>query len=204
MDRRVKKTKQAIRDAYFTLLGRGSHKITISEIAKYADIDRKTFYLHYEDTDGIVKEFAEEKIGELVEWLKPGYHSKEPVSISMLFQNLNRLLEENLEYFKIMASNQKFEYFYYRLNDLFVHILMRDYQRFFHFSEAEFAVYADFYVSGILSAYMRWIREKPEISVDELASLVSTAAYGGLKELLAGQYFGTDRTEHDENDNRNV
>lgn len=187
MDRRVEKTKLAIRDAYFSLLGQGSHKITISEMARRANIDRKTFYLHYEDTDGIVKEFAEEKIGELVEWLKAGDESRQPVSIQMLFEKLNHLLEENLEYFKIMASNQKFEYFYYQLNDLFVQILTRDYRTFFQFSEEEFAVYAQFFVAGILSAYMRWIREKSEISIDELASLVGTAAYGGLQELLAKQ-----------------
>ncbi len=187
MDRRVQKTKQAIRDAYFTLLGQGDRKITISEIAKRANIDRKTFYLHYEDTEGIVREFAEEKIGELVEWLKSGEMGQEPVSIRALFEKLNQLVEENLDYFKIMASNQKFEYFYYSLNELFVHILTRDYRKFFRFSEEEFAVYADFFVSGILSAYMRWIREKPDISIDELATLVSTAAYGGLQELLVKQ-----------------
>ena len=48
MDRRVEKTRKSIREAYFDLLMRdGKRKITIAEIARNANIDRKTFYLLY-------------------------------------------------------------------------------------------------------------------------------------------------------------
>ncbi len=47
-DRRVRKTKKAIQDAYFRLLEKKrTEKITVAEITREADIDRKTFYLHY-------------------------------------------------------------------------------------------------------------------------------------------------------------
>ena len=46
-DRRVLRTKKAIQNAYLDLLKKkGTEKITISDIAREADIDRKTFYLH--------------------------------------------------------------------------------------------------------------------------------------------------------------
>jgi len=48
-DRRQIKTKKAIIGAFFTLLQeKNISKITITELAKIANIDRKTFYLHYE------------------------------------------------------------------------------------------------------------------------------------------------------------
>ena len=47
MDRRIIKTKQAIESAYFRLLQANPGKrISITSIAKEANIDRKTFYLH--------------------------------------------------------------------------------------------------------------------------------------------------------------
>ena len=47
-DRRVRKTKKAIQEAYFKLLEKKkTEKITVAEITREADIDRKTFYLHY-------------------------------------------------------------------------------------------------------------------------------------------------------------
>lgn len=46
-DRRVVRTRKAIREAFFKLMeDQDYHKITIASIAREADIDRKTFYLH--------------------------------------------------------------------------------------------------------------------------------------------------------------
>lgn len=46
-DRRVEKTKQAMRHAFVELLKRKPYNaITISELTREADIDRRTFYLH--------------------------------------------------------------------------------------------------------------------------------------------------------------
>ena len=47
-DRRVVRTRKAIREAFFKLMeNQDYHKITIASVAREADIDRKTFYLHY-------------------------------------------------------------------------------------------------------------------------------------------------------------
>ena len=69
-DRRVSKTKRSIQNAYLDLLRqKGTEKITISDIAREADIDRKTFYLHYDSTEDIIREYAEEKTRELLKRL---------------------------------------------------------------------------------------------------------------------------------------
>lgn len=45
-DRRVVRTRKAIREAFFKLMeNQDYHKITIASVAREADIDRKTFYL---------------------------------------------------------------------------------------------------------------------------------------------------------------
>lgn len=50
MDRRVKKTKRAIFEAFLTMVkDKPVHKISVSELAERADINRKTFYLHFSD-----------------------------------------------------------------------------------------------------------------------------------------------------------
>ena len=66
-DRRITKTRKSIQNAYLNLLRqKGTEKITISDIAREADIDRKTFYLHYDSTEDIIREYAEEKTRELL------------------------------------------------------------------------------------------------------------------------------------------
>ena len=50
IDRRRRYTLSAIREAFFALLAEvGFAKMTVADICRRADINRGTFYLHYED-----------------------------------------------------------------------------------------------------------------------------------------------------------
>lgn len=185
MDRRIEKTRTAIRNAYFELISKNAAaKISISEIARKANIDRKTFYLHYESVDDILKDFAHDKFEELMQRVADVSKENQPVDIRVLFETLNQIVEENMIFFRFIAKGQKYDYFFDRLKDYFVKILTRDYKHYFDFPETEFHIYAHFFVSGILSVYMQWIREELPLSLEEVAKLVSSAAYGGLRDLL--------------------
>ena len=56
-DKRIRKTKQNIRNALFGLLEEKSRdKITVSEIVQKADINRSTFYFYYEDINDLFRQ----------------------------------------------------------------------------------------------------------------------------------------------------
>ena len=56
-DRRVGRTRHAIRSAFRALVARdGFRNITVSALAREANIDRKTFYLHYRCLDDLMAE----------------------------------------------------------------------------------------------------------------------------------------------------
>lgn len=55
IDRRVMKTKNALFEAFDRLTQKKDYaKISVSELAREADIDRKTFYLHYSSIEDMV------------------------------------------------------------------------------------------------------------------------------------------------------
>lgn len=56
-DRRVLRTRYAIHSAFRALVARdGFRNITVSALAREANIDRKTFYLHYRGLDDLMAE----------------------------------------------------------------------------------------------------------------------------------------------------
>lgn len=56
LDRRIRRTRQLLRDALFQLIiERGYENIAILDITEQANLGRTTFYLHYQDKDGLLK-----------------------------------------------------------------------------------------------------------------------------------------------------
>lgn len=61
MDRRQRKSRQAIFQAFTELLaGRAFHQITVEQIIERADVGRATFYAHFETKDTLLKELNRE------------------------------------------------------------------------------------------------------------------------------------------------
>lgn len=184
MDRRVSKTKYAIQKAYFTLLKENSDKkITISEITRRANIDRKTFYLHYTSTEDIIREFSKNKVDELIKRVvAEGF--PEELYVERVFAVFNEMICENMDVLRMLSGSGAYEYFFAQIKGLLVQRLLDAAEKKEGFTPVQIRVVAEYFISGIVSAYVRWIREEMPCSIEELADYISMVTVGGFRAVM--------------------
>ena len=113
MDRRQKKTREAIFKAFTTLLSEKNYnQISVQEIIDAADIGRTTFYAHFETKDFLLKELCEELFDHIIDTamgLPHGhYHYSCGNANDSVFLHLLRHLQEDdrNKYFNHETVNQ--------------------------------------------------------------------------------------------------
>ena len=68
MDRRQKKTREAIFRAFTSLLAKKNyHQITVQDILDTADVGRTTFYAHFETKEYLLRDLCAELFGHIID-----------------------------------------------------------------------------------------------------------------------------------------
>ncbi|MBD5085864.1 MAG: hypothetical protein HDT32_00570 [Clostridiales bacterium] len=99
-------TKKMIKDAYIELLERNpSKRLSITDICKVADINRSTFYMHYEDVNQLVTEIEDDLL-DCIPYPQniTGALSESEQYIALLEKTFD-YIRENKKYFSIVFVN---------------------------------------------------------------------------------------------------
>lgn len=126
-DLRVVRTRLMLQDAFIHLLEQKSYnKITIIELTKAANINRVTFYLHYNDLDDFLDRLVDELIADLFEFMKP-LHDK-PYTPGYELEELTHLLEyiaKNEKIYHTMFVSKGVPYFTPRMMTFLRNIMLK-------------------------------------------------------------------------------
>lgn len=197
MDRRVQKTKEAIRKAYFSLLMEKKHShITVAELARRANIDRKTFYLHYQRVDDIAEEFCQEKIRQLLAALEGNRFLEEPLHVSSFYHTLNAMVEEDMDFYRCVAENEEFDFFRDQIGKIVVRTIREAYAEVIDLPPAQLDIYVRFLAMGFVNVYISWLKKEIPVSLEELGRVTGEMALWGAQKILPhGQIAGLDAHE---------
>ena len=100
-DRRFQKNKREIRKAYIKLVQeKGYQNVTISDIAQEADINRMTFYSHYDIVEDIFVEFVDEMESQIMSEIS----GKNRFDLDDFFELLNSLMFQEIDFFRYVAK----------------------------------------------------------------------------------------------------
>ncbi|EHJ07274.1 TetR/AcrR family transcriptional regulator [Staphylococcus simiae] len=191
-DRRVRKTKSSIKKAFTKLLQeKDLDKITISDITTRADVNRGTFYLHYEDKYMLLADMEDEYIAELSSYTK--FNELQGASVedianefvNNVLKNIFQHIHNNLEFYHTILQLERTSQLELKINE---HIRknMQKYISIDHTVGGVPEMYFYSYVSGAtISIIKYWVLDDQPISVDELAKHIHNIVFNGPLRIMA-------------------
>lgn len=118
IDPRVLRTRQLIKDAVIELLEEMDiEKISVNRIAERAQINRVTFYLHYQDLQDMLEKMADEMVADILEAVSIYEEKLEHVKSEgwVILEALLIYIADNARFYKIVLNSRRSPIFTDRL-----------------------------------------------------------------------------------------
>ena len=104
-DRRVKYTKMVLKESFIELLEKKDiSQITIKEICEDADINRATFYAHYNDQYDLMSKIENEMLDNIKAHLGEFNQKDENLNVVMLTEKIFEYLKGNSRLCKLLLT----------------------------------------------------------------------------------------------------
>lgn len=176
-DKRIIKTKRAIKNAFVSLLGdKDFTQITVTDIAESADVDRKTIYNYYSGVFAIQEEiesdFADFLSGVLDE-------SKEIIIENPLgiFEILTESLRKNEEFYtrlmRIDANSHLLRKIKSVVKEKIRHVLV-------NYGVNKPELVAEYVTAGMVAAYQSWFNSPSDMTLHDFSNEVGKLVFSGI------------------------
>lgn len=182
-DRRIIKTRRAIRDAFLKLMReKDIEKITIKEIAEYADVDRKTVYNYYDGIYEILDELETELVNNFEEKTKElDYGVEDPLEF---FKVLTELLNENIEVYSQLlgvksSTNLSEKIFLFLREKIYKSLTSSGVVE-----DEKAALATEFITAGMFFAYRTWFQSDRATHLSEISKGIGTLVMDGINKYL--------------------
>lgn len=182
VDRRVRRTKALLLQGLIQLMEEKDIKdISVKELSDLADINRGTFYLHYNDVYDMLNKIEEELFREFNDILErdlAGTGSTPVISRPVLL-DLFVFLGRNRDLSRVLIGPHGDLAFLNRLKDL-VKEKLRMMMDNAECSVEHFDYLYSFMVSGCIGVIECWLNQETPASPEEIADYCSALLHGGL------------------------
>lgn len=170
VDRRIIKTRDAIKKAFFELMAeKDFENITIQLISERANLNRGTFYLHYVDKFDLLDKCIEEQFAQLLQICSSKGHDQTrfPTLDSLL--STTEYFEEHFLFYSCMLNSNGMPSFRDRMHQLMVkgireQLNMNDVNK-----GMNKEIVVQFMASAIVGIVEWWINNKMPVPANELA-----------------------------------
>lgn len=184
VDRRIGKTKKAIKRALLLLMEQKDvATISITELSELADINRKTFYLHYQSIEDVLSEIEDELISSLKEIVDDYHFDTDQRKIFALFLRLNRLINEDYEFYNNLIRLDANGSLIKKIKEILKISVLPEVFASIDVDHKLLQFLVEFVATGIVSVYVEWFYTDKSISLEKLAEVASAFSYNCILSL---------------------
>ena len=187
-DKRSRKSRQAIKEAFkeMVLTQEMSH-IVIKDLAEKADVNRKTFYLHYTDVYNVLEDVEDELLEDIKKIFGKFDMDKIKTDPYPLLIAISEGVtgSENETFNKLLFSSTISGNFLGKIKDMLKKELFNSY-RFNSSTAPNVAFILSFIVSGVVDCYRDWYLSDRSESLEELARELSELIKHGVARYFEG------------------
>ena len=184
-DRRVVKTKRAIKNAFAKLLSQKDiNNITISDIAAQADINRKTFYNYYAGVHEVIDEIENDVIEHFDAALTEIDYRNSLNSPYLIFEKLTNIINADMDFFGYLLSMNSNVSLTSKITDLLTVKVRSLILQNVDVEETRVDIMLVFMISGMVAVYKRWFNSDRSEPIEEISNQIKTLALQGLNGFL--------------------
>ena len=153
-DLRFVKNREALQRAYIDLVKqKNTGAITVKELTERAQVNRMTFYSHYDTVGDILSEYVDGLTAAILD----ARAGQGDASIAALFETATDLMRQEIDFFRLVARDSSFDQFRNRFRSAFRRIFEEELQQAGGLEGTRLTVAADMMASGVTYAYLDWL-----------------------------------------------
>jgi len=171
-DRRVRKTKKALRECLAMLLAEKSiQNITVRELTDKADIHRSTFYANFADIYDLYNHIEETLLSDLSDIFASAHNFDAVECVVILLQYIS----DNREMSRLVLRSNASDLFFNKISALFNDSCIAYWQKKYGLVAPSDAleVYSQFLFSGYLGVIRQWVINDFSRTKDDLVAIIS-------------------------------
>ena len=184
-DRRIVRTKKAIKNAFAELLTeKDINDITVSDIAEYADVNRKTFYNYYAGVFEVVDEIENDIIKRFDKMLAEAdieTNIKNPYTV---FEKLTALINTDMDFFGFLLSMNGNVSLVTKIVDMLKEKSISVMESRTSIEKWQLETVLDYAISGMFSVYQQWFNSDRRQSIEEISALIGAMFFSGFNGII--------------------
>lgn len=186
-DRRVARTKQALREAFRKLAQQYRFReITVQQLTAEANINRKTFYLHFDSIDDLADSFTAEIADQLLALILQEPADHDPLNhAGVWFERLDDFFEKAPKFYTFVLTSDDYSFLSRRVKRRVAAGLTASFQADYQLSAADAQLGVAFLIDSTLTLFRLYITGQLAISLPEFKQRLLALNMQGLQGFLA-------------------